>query len=721
MLFWNAAQAQNGELRGRVTDESGQPLPGANILVKGTVLGAAADGDGHFVIKGIHTGNFLLVVSMIGYNKINYPVEVQAGVSKVVQITLREAPIQTGEVVITAGKHAQSLEEVPVSMIVVSHTEIESRPINELDDVLRYIPGVNVTESQVNIRGSSGYSHGLGSRVLLLLDGVPLLAGDAGEIKFDALPLSMVERVEVVKGAGSALYGSSALGGVINIITKGVSMDFARVRTHCGLYDSPSYPEWKWWGKSPRFFSGIDLQKGTVFGDLEMLLSGGVRHNQGYRLNDDYMKWNLNAKVRYKFTSDKQLSVSANYASNTHGNWVFWRDINHALIQPATTDLSETIVSKKLQLSTQFNQTFSSSFAQTIQASYYLVDYDTRSDTSDFSLRPTDKTQSTAHTVFVQWQGTLAVVEHNLLVLGFDGNINHVDSRTYGVRNGYSAALYAQDSWTFLKNASLSLGARYDYSVIDTTTGDGQLNPRVGITYSIADGTTLRSSYGLGFRSPSIAERFATASAGSLLTKPNPNLLAEKSTSYEIGVNQQFPIPVELDVAVFQNEYRNLVEPSIDPLDGRIFFNNITRAKIRGIEVLAKAGMENNLFSCSLGYTFMDTRDLKLGKELKYRPKHLFYVSGSSRIGPLTVAADFRYLSRIEEIDSELGLIIPDADERVAAYVTDCRLRYDVVLLQLPVSFIFSAQNLFNYNYSEIIANVAPIRNFRLTLESAIN
>ena len=120
--------------------------------------------------------------------------------------------------------------------------EIRQRNSTSLDDALRYVRGVNMTGTQVNIRGSSGYSLGAGSRVLMLLDGIPFFAGDTGELNFEAIPMGQVDRIEVVKGASSALYGSNALGGVINIITKPIpETPETIVRTYGGMYNRPTY------------------------------------------------------------------------------------------------------------------------------------------------------------------------------------------------------------------------------------------------------------------------------------------------------------------------------------------------------------------------------------------------------------------------------------------------------------------------------------------------
>jgi iron complex outermembrane receptor protein len=195
-----------------------------NVRLQGTVRGTTTGVRGEYRIPDVSAGKVTLVFSLVGYlREIRTDVIVEEGKETVLDVAMTGSTIQTEQVVVTAGKREQSLQDVPVSISVLDAAEISQRNSTSLEDALRYIPGVNMTGTQVNIRGSSGYSLGAGSRVLMLLDGIPFLAGDTGELNFESVPMGQVDRIEVVKGASSALYGSNALGGVVNIITKPTS------------------------------------------------------------------------------------------------------------------------------------------------------------------------------------------------------------------------------------------------------------------------------------------------------------------------------------------------------------------------------------------------------------------------------------------------------------------------------------------------------------------
>ena len=135
-------------------------------------------------------------------------------------IVLAQEVLETDGVVVIANRREQDVLTVPVSVAVMAPEELAVRNILSLDDALRQFSGVHVQGNQVSVRGSSGFAYNVGSRVLLLLDGLPLLSPDTDGIPFESLPFAQIARIEVLKGPGSALYGGGALGGVINVVTR---------------------------------------------------------------------------------------------------------------------------------------------------------------------------------------------------------------------------------------------------------------------------------------------------------------------------------------------------------------------------------------------------------------------------------------------------------------------------------------------------------------------
>jgi iron complex outermembrane receptor protein len=341
-----------------------------------------------------------------------------------VDISVRPVPLQSDPVIITANKREQSLQEVPVSVATVTARMIAERNNITLDDALRYIPGVNVLSDQVNIRGSSGYNRGVGSRVLVLLDGMPYITGDTGEINWESIPMFEVDRLEVVKGAGSALYGSSALGGVINVITKeSPSTPELRFRAFSGLYDKPRYAEWDWSAK-PRFNSGLVMSYAGKAGAISYLVSAGRTVDESYRENDTYHRWSLFGKLKYDLSGTQSLTVSGNYLDRSHGNYFWWRSLAEAT-RPPESQLNGVVNSHRGNVSLAYKEFLSDKLFYTAKAIYFGNFW-----RDDSSGRVNNV--SASHLFSFDVQATYDLNSSNVLTFGIAGNYDKVNANLFG-------------------------------------------------------------------------------------------------------------------------------------------------------------------------------------------------------------------------------------------------------------------------------------------------
>ena len=222
---FQAAAFDVGIITGTVTEKvTGDALIGVNIQIEGTLLGAASGTDGNFIIKNVPLGTYMLRASMIGFRIVHIPnVSVSSNKTVSIAIQLEKTVINFDPLIVTSSKKQQELDATANSVSVMSAPEIRSRNTLRVDQALEAISGVNFIREQVNIRGSTGFTIGAANRTLLLVDGVPVMTSDTGEFNWDLLPVLDIDQIEVVKGAGSALWGTAALGGVINIITKSPS------------------------------------------------------------------------------------------------------------------------------------------------------------------------------------------------------------------------------------------------------------------------------------------------------------------------------------------------------------------------------------------------------------------------------------------------------------------------------------------------------------------
>ncbi len=711
-----SAFAANGSVAGRVTSKAdGEALVGANILLQGTLRGTTANTAGEYRLADIPPGIYTLVYSLVGYQReVRQGVTVRDGEETRVNVTLTQAPVQTEQIVVTASKRPQSLAEVPISMSVMEAREIEQRNPYTLDDALRYIPGVNITGGQLNIRGSSGYSRGAGSRVLMLLDGVPFITGDTGELNFESIPVGMIDRIEVVKGASSALYGSAALGGVVNIITKPIpEVPETDLKAFAGIYNKPSFSQWNWSGKD-RYFSGQSFSHAIRVGDLGVSMYFNRYIDDGYRMNDYRRRYNVYLKTREDFSHNNSLTLTYSMLYQYGGQFLYWRNLDSALIPPVLQQ-TDNVKSIRYFISSVYNGTFADNWLFTGKAIWYHNDWGYE------TINAVGRTESVSDDLDMEGQSTVILNDQHTLTFGLEGRLDIIAADLFGDHTVGGAAAYAQDDFKLTPQLTMTLGARYDYASRGLTSPGSQLNPKLAFAYRPLEGTSLRASFGMGFRVPSVAEAFLTGSVSNLAAVPNKDLRPEKSFSYEVGATQSLDAWGKIDVAAFSSDFHDLIEAGLSSINNFpvIQWRNVTRARVQGFEIDYNMGLFDGGLTYDLGYTYVYPQDLTQHIILKYRPRHVFTTSAMLRVGPLRAGADFRYISRVEEIDVELVNlgIIADGDARTDIFVVDARLGADFTFAGVPLTASLNVNNVLQRNYVELIGNLMPPRTYSLVLE----
>jgi outer membrane receptor for ferrienterochelin and colicins len=717
LLLPLAARA-GGVITGTVVahgDGPAEPLVGATVLVQGTVRGTTTNSRGEFRIADLPPGTYTLAASLVGYEKTPKPgVTVKEGEETRVTIELVQTPVQLDQIVVTATKRQQSLSDVPVSLSVLDAKAILRRNAQTLDDALRYIPGVNMTGFQVNIRGSSGYNRGAGSRVLMLLDGIPLITGDTGELNFETIPVGQVDRIEVVKGASSALYGSNALGGVINVITRDIpDRPETDVRLYAGLYSDPSFGQWHW-SDANRYYNGQSVSHSYRSGDLGVALFLSRQFDDGYRKNDYRRRYNMYAKVKEELSPTSALTIHFGLLEQYGGQYLYWRNLDSALLPP-TLQADDNVRSERYFLGVTHTKVVSEGFLLTTRALWYhnFWGFET--------ISGIGRSESQADDLRLASNATVILNDVHTLTTGIDVNVDLIGGDTFVKRSVGGFALYAQDEMSLSPALSVTAGLRYDFQSLGLTSPGGQVNPKLAARYSVADGTNLRASVGFGFRVPSVAEAFIQATVSNLATIPNKDLRPEKSVSYEIGVAQALGAWGTFDLAAFRSDYDNLIEPGlvVNGTAVQIQWRNVTQARVQGIETALNLGFFDGALTSSFGYTYVYPEDRTHNDILKYRPRHVLHAGFLGRVGPVSAGGDFRFVSRVDRIDDELVQvgIVQDGDERKDALVTDVRASVEFGLLGFPVTATASVNNLFQNNYVELIGNLMPPRTYVLALQ----
>ncbi len=704
--------AQISSIKGRVSDSGKNPVPGVNVIVIGTNFGASTNNSGEYEIKNIPEGTYTLEFSAIGFEKIRIDEIILKDSEITINVTMKLSIIQSDEVIVTAGKYQQKKSDLPVSAEIISGREFTERNFSNLEDAIRYVPGVTMTEDQVSIRGSSGYGRGTGARALLAIDGLPFYTGDTGEIVWEMLPVTEFQRIEIIKGAASSLYGSAAIGGVINAITRDISAKPLTIfNGFYGFYDKPHYNEWDW-SRKVRPFNGITLSHSNRFGKFGFNLSLTRLEEQSYKQDDDFKKYIGFLKTVYNFTPVSSLTFVANTFNKKAGQFLYWKNSRNALVPP-DQNTADRIETNRYLFGLIYQSVLDNDMILNLKTNYYR---------NHFKDNEVISNESTSHLYRSEAQLTVNLNESIVLTSGLEGSYSVVKSSLFGKPDAFSIGAYSVADISFNFPLITSIGLRYDYSKLDTLNGSGAISPKLGLNYKLSKEFVIRSSIGTGFRAASIAEAFTSTSTSGITVKPNPNIKSERNITFEIGANYTLLQMMNIDFAVFQNEYFDMIEPGIDPNDGLVFFSNVLRARIQGLETSTIFYLFQNELSLNFNYSYLWARDLETGKALRYRPRHILYAGAEFKKWSFDFGINFRFTSKVEEIDEELvdlGIVV-DGDLRVPVYTTDIKLGYNFSELGLPLNFYINVKNIFNYNYVELIGNIRQIRNYSFGLNLAI-
>ena len=706
LLITSQSLPQSYSIKGTITDTLNKPLQYVNVAILGTGYGDASDVNGRYEISNLKAGTYDIKFSAIGYTSYTLENLVISDSSLIINIVLREEIIESEEVVVTSGKYEQKKSELPVSAEIISGTEFLERNFTDMEDALRYVPGINMVDDQISIRGSSGYSRGAGSRVLLALDGLPFYTGDTGETIWEAIPVTELKRVEIIKGAASSLYGSSAIGGVVNAISRDISKrPTTTINGFAGLYDKPYYNVWDWSGEL-RPFNGLTLAHSNTFGNFGFNISFSRLESLSYKKNDYSKKYVGFVKMLYSFTPTSSLTFILNTLNKRVESFIYWKDSRNSLVPPDNT-LGEKIETNRYLLGLVYKSVIGTKVFYRINASYYFNDWED-------NFTPMHESISKLFRGEIQVNTSLS--NSMILVTGIEGYTSSVNSTIFGNPDSHSNGAYALLDIKFEFPLFLSFGLRYDYTKLDSLEGSNALSPKLGLNYKITERVILRSSLGSGFRAPSLAEAFTSTSASGIRIKPNPDLQSETNLTFEVGVNYEVMEQLNVDFAVFNNEYYDMIEPGVDPTDNKVKFDNVVRARIQGFEASTLIRIIPNEMTFTIGYTYLWARDLENNIALKYRPRHTLYSGFEYWKWNFNLGINFRYWSEVEEIDDELvdlG-IIKDGELRVPVFVTDLRVAYNFREMGLPVDIYLNIKNLTNYNFIELIGILRPVRNYSL-------
>lgn len=708
-----------------VTDEAHQPISYATVSANNG-KGAITDSKGIATFSTDTAGRYRIITRAIGYLADTTFFRIPSKGPYSVQ--LKKANYLTGESVISSGRYLQDLNEVAVSMSVTKSSEIQRNNNLGMDEAMNRMSGVAVTDKQANIRGSSGYSYGAGSRVMILVDGLPMLSADANAVQWDNLPIENLDQVEVIKGASSALYGSSALGGVINLRTKlpTDSVGFFRLTSFVTLYDRPSGDIVRAPATS-RPTENLSFTFGKKKGNLQYVIGGNLMNNNGYRESDYSRRIRLNTQLRYTLTDKITIGLAAGASRDSAGLFLFWASPDSGYFPQAGTDSKALYYKVNIDPYVTYQQ--NTSTTHTLRGRMYYNDNN--------SL---NKAYSAT--------GTVSYGEYNYKKeKGFFGftkgalNIGTVyihntirSDSMYGNRMSRNAAFYAQlDQGKGRFN--YSIGMRYEAFKMESEKWITYPVFRAGANYRLGKATFMRASFGQGYRFPSVAERYVTTSSGSVYIFPNQNLEPEHGYSMELGVRQPLKLKKWLgyvDFAAFRMKYFNMIDFAFSLYSSGTGFksvNLVENSQISGLELSAgtTGNLKNVKLSSMIGYTYMNPRNLGYSplllmkpeeKYLKYRYQHMVRADVNLAWKSWNLGANIRYNSFMIRIDPIFNTAINGVEQFRANHTKGdliCDFRLSKSLTN-RFSMAFILKNAFNRVYMFIPGNYGPTRNFNLQL-----
>lgn len=706
-----------GILKGVVTDASTkETLPGATIqLVKDMSKGTATDIDGKYYFE-VDTGYQQIICGYIGLG--SDTVKIYVGPNMVVErnFKLKSIAKLLETVVVSSGKFEQKLEELTVSMEVLRPNLINNKNTTSVETALEQVPGLSIIDNDPQIRGGSGFTFGVGSRVAIVVDGIPLLSGDAGRPEWSYIPVENIEQIEIIKGASSVLYGSSALNGVINVRT---AYPRAKPKTvvnySLGNYSLPESPAENWYNKSIPGFTNLNFMHSRIIkSNLDFTIGGNFNMDQGYIgpapagnymppaikaafkiadtipvfNNEDMLKkrGRINFNLRYRAKKIPGLSFGVNgNAMYNKTNMVFaWLDDSLGLYRGYPGAVF-------LQTQNLYNIDPFIKYTTGNGISHSLV---TRLFHSDNQISNNLSNNGTMLYGEYQLQRVFKSIDLTFTG-GVVGNQSTSHASLYassGTPNNKitNASGYVQLDKKFWRVLNLSGGFRYEYFKMNTQQSVVAPIFRAGASLQVMKGTFVRTSYGQGFRYPTITERYIATKAGIFGVFPNPDLKPETSNSFELGLKQGFKFGKfagYLDIAGFYQKYHNTIEYLFGVWDPEVSlvgfkFLNTGDSRVRGVDMsLAATTPESNKkfgVTTLIGYTYIEpvsltpdsvyARDKSLGgfgqdlsyktasmdttdNILKYRFKHMVKGDIEFKIFRFGLGFSYRGYSKMNNID----------------------------------------------------------------------
>jgi outer membrane cobalamin receptor len=617
-LFFSFSRAEEtGIFNGRVTDaQTGEPVANANVVIAGSRFGTATDLDGRFQIANIPVGSYVAQIRLIGYNAQEFPVVIAAGKTASLNVALKAEAVKFREVLVTATREPALSSEVAVATQVISRAQIERAAAQNVGELLENSSGLFIKNNgylgslkTVSIRGAND------NQVLILLDGQRLNQAQGLAPDLSDLPLHVIERVEIIRGGHSALYGTDAVGGVINLITRAANENDSisgQVNSSIGSFGTRV----------------VEANFGQQLGRLNYLLAHNYTEGDGnfkfddlsgsraVRANNDVLWHDAFLKLQYTVNPSALLS-----------GYLQFHDADRGAPGPLSfPSQSATQQDRSWKYRLNYAQRFSSNFD--LQAQTFLFKFKQNFDDPNpfFPFNSEHKNDAYGVSLLANWRASNA----NKITTGYEFREDKINSTDVGSQKRTTLSWFVQDQIKLpirelVPNSQISLipALRVD----KFTDVDAQLSPKLGLLYNYISGFQLvvRGSLGRSFRLPSFNDLYWPPDPFAV---GNPELAPEKGVGYDFGALLNFKAAGfwTFEANYFHTRLKNLI--IWGPREDGVFSpDNVQKADVAGVESRATFQTLGRLLNFSFEYNYLDAIDdsdepLRNGNQLIYRPQH---------------------------------------------------------------------------------------------------
>ena len=641
--------AQSSRVRGRIVDDKNEVVFGAIVRLKNSDLSTVSNDKGQFQFL-LNRGVYEIEIRNVGYERAFVNFEINQDTNLFFTFTLKPLVLELKTIEVKVGKFDKPLEEQTVSMQVIKPQIIENKNTRSIETALDQTPGLNILDGEPQIRGGSGFTFGVGSKVAVIVDDMPMLSGDAGRPEWGFIPVENINQVEVIKGAASVLSGSSALSGSIHIRTAFPGpKPVTKVNVYSGFYSSPGIAKWN--TEFPGIY-GVNFLHSKQHKNLDIVIGGNYNYDHGYigppqtdslvatifpdtisnfkerQMVAQRIRLNFNLRYRSKKIDGLTYGLNGNAMLSHSTMALAWLNDTTGLFRayPGAVFLQDQFI---------FNLDPFINYYSSQKGKHSLR---TRILHTDNEMTANQSNRATSYYADYVFQKKINKLKQLEFIGGITGNYVNSFSSIYvgsGSPNNkmLNLSAYTQGEIKVGKRLNLSAGMRLEYFQLNDT--NQALKPifRAGASMKFFKETYVRASFGQGYRFPTITERFIKTGVGNFGVFPNPDLKSESSWNAEIGLKQGFKLgglAGFIDVAGFWQEYQNTIEYMFG-----VWY------PITSVETMGS----------SAGFKFLNTGksrvlgiDASMAGMAKLSPKlDLNFIVGYNYIVPTTLSPDYVY------------------------------------------------------------------------------